>query len=308
MDAFEVRELRYFVTVAEELSFSRAAERLGMAQPPLSRAIRQMERRLGAELFRRDTRQVALTELGESLVDQARDAIEIMSALGERARRAARTTPTLVATAKPGIATEMLRRIVAAYAEVPDRPLVEILVSGYREQSAMVRDGRADVAVLGSPYDRWRLDLEVLTTQPRVAALPAGHRLALAERLHCSDLHGEPMPRWERSTRAERAYSIGRAGPSISADEAEGVPGPVVSDPTQLLEVVSLGQAVALIPQWLADRNPRDDLVYRPVSDASPYTTAIAWPEGTRSRMIADFVRTATEIYKPASARSIETA
>jgi hypothetical protein len=115
MDSFDVRELRCFVAVAEELNFSRAAERLGMAQPPLSRAIRQMERRLGANLFDRDTRQVALTDVGRTMLDEARFALDVIAGVNRRARRAALTTPTLVTTAKPGIATGMLRRIVDTY-------------------------------------------------------------------------------------------------------------------------------------------------------------------------------------------------
>ncbi|GAA2606065.1 LysR family transcriptional regulator [Actinomadura fulvescens] len=297
MDGFEVRELRYFVAVAEELSFSRAAARLGIAQPPLSRAVKQLERRLGADLFQRDTHKVTLTDLGRSLLEDARDALDVMSAVSERARRQAQAHPGLAVTAKPGAATEMLRRIVGVFTALPDVPAVEVKVSGYRQQAAMVRDGRADVALVGSPLDRWRLEFEVLKVESRVAALPAGHRLAERERLSCADLHGEPMPRCAQGSPAHRAYLQGR---DILPEEDECVPGPVVNDPEQLLEVVGFGQAVALVPAWLAGRNPRPDVVYRPVIDASPYVTAIAWRQGARSTAIAQFVRTATDLYNTA--------
>lgn len=293
MDAFDVRELRYFLAVAEELNFSRAAERLGMAQPPLSRAIRQMERRLGADLFTRDTRQVSLTPVGATLLDEARYVLEAVSAATRRTRRAAQATPTLVATAKPGVATGMLQRIVNAYAALPGTPPVEIVVSGFGEQDDMVRDGRADIALLSLPFDQRGLDAEPLTTEPRMAALPADHRLARRGTLRCHDLHSEPMPRWPHATPAEAAYWTGRDTASSAQPS-----GPVVSDPTQLLEVVGLGQAVALIPAWLAEQNPRPDIAYRPVADASPYTIAIAWPEGTRAQPIAQFVRVATELHQ----------
>jgi DNA-binding transcriptional LysR family regulator len=307
MESFDLRELRYFVAVAEELNFSRAAERLGMAQPPLSRAIRQLERRLGASLFDRDTRQVALTDVGRTMLDEARFALDVLAGVSRRARRAALTTPTLVTTAKPGIATGMLRRIVDAYAARPGAARIETVVSGYREQADMVRDGRADVALLSSYFDQRGLDAEPLTTENRVAALPADHPLARRVELECRDLEGEPMPQWPQSTPAERAYWSGLDGNARWARADEHVaetlpPGPLVSDSSQLLEVVALRQAVALIPQSLAADNPRPDIAYRPVTDATPYTIAVAWPEGSRSPHLAQFVQTATDLCQhPAS-------
>lgn len=293
MTSLEARELRYFVTVAEELNFSRAAARLGMAQPPLSRAIRQLERRLGANLFERDTHQVALTDLGRTMLDEARYALDVLAGVTRRARRAALATPTLAVTAKPGIATGMLHGIVDAYTTSPGAAHVEITVSGYREQADMLRDGRADIALLSSPFDRRGLDIEPLTTERRVAALPTGHPLTQHTELHCRDLEGQPVPRWPDTTPAEHAYWSGR-------DRTAGTDlphGPLVNDPTQLIEVVALGQAVALIPQSLADANPRPDIAYRPVADATPYTIAIAWPESTRRHHVAEFVHTATRLH-----------
>ncbi|TMR20249.1 LysR family transcriptional regulator [Nonomuraea turkmeniaca] len=291
MSGLEARELRYFVAVAEELNFSRAAERLGMAQPPLSRAIRQLERRLGADLFTRDTRQVVLTDFGATFLEEARHALEVLTAVDRRARRAAQVTPTLVATAKPGIASGMLRRVAETFRALPGACRVEIAVSGYREQADMVRDGRADVALLSLPYERRGLDSEPLASEPRVAALPADHPLTRRSELRRADLYGEPIPRWAGASEAEHAYWCGREpGNDLP-------PGPVVGDPSQLLEVVGLGQAVALVPRSVAERNPRSDVTYRPVADAAPYVIAIAWPAGRRSPAIARFVFAATDLY-----------
>ncbi|MEU4328335.1 LysR family transcriptional regulator [Nonomuraea dietziae] len=299
---FEVRELRYFRAVAEELNFSRAAERLGMAQPPLSRAIRQLERRLGVQLFERTTHHVTLTVAGLTLFDEAGRALDAMSAAARRTRRAALTTPTLVVTAKAGVATDLLRRIVEAYGELPDAPRVEIAVSGYGEQADMLRDGRADLALLGSPFDRRGLDIEPLISEPRVAALPSGHELAHRTALSCRDLAGLPMPQCPGSTASERDYWAGRDCDASQANESAErrpdvpVSGPVVHDSSQLLEAVALGQAVALIPTSLAERNLRDDVAYRPVPDASPYSIAIAWRDCTRAYWTARLVRTAVEL------------
>jgi len=301
MADLEVRELRYFRAVADELNFSRAAERLGMAQPPLSRAIRQLERRLGVQLFERTNRRVALTVAGRVLLDESEPALDAISAAARRTRRAGMITPTLVVTAKPGVATALLRRTVEAYGASPDAVEVEVAVSGFGEQADMVRDGRADVAVLGSPYDRRGLDAEPLLSEPRVAALPSGHELADRDVLRCRDLVGMPMPQWEGSSAEAREFWAGRDGETsrflaAAGPRLEPMQGPSVRDSSQLLEVVALGQAVALIPSSLAELNLRADIVYRTVSDASPYVIAIAWPDGSCARTTAAFVRTAIEL------------
>ncbi|MFC4855710.1 LysR substrate-binding domain-containing protein [Actinophytocola glycyrrhizae] len=279
MNDLEIRELRYFRAVAEELNFSRAAQRLGIAQPPLSRAIGALERKLAVRLFTRDTRRVALTEAGETLLAEA---VPILDAVTAAALRTRRANGPVVVTAKPGVASVLLKEVVA---DCPGP--VEVLVSGYGEQAALVRTGRADAALMGSPHVWPDLEAEPLVTEPRVAALPAGHPLAAARSLVVADLAGHPMPRWSRELPAEREYWTGQSSP---------VSGPEVADSSQLLEVVALGQAVALVPTSLADSYRRADLVYRPVTDASPYTLSVVWAAGRRDRELAAFVRTAVEV------------
>ncbi|MGO1049569.1 LysR family transcriptional regulator [Crossiella sp. CA198] len=288
MSEVEVRELRYFQAVAQELNFSRAAAGLGIAQPALSRAIRQLERRLGVPLFLRDTRRVELTAAGQALVTESGRVFDALSAAVHRTRRSGAVTPTVVVTAKAGVATDLLRRIVAANAAQSTEERVEVLVSGYGEQSPMLRDGRVDLALIGSPAEHAGFDVAPLLCEPRVAALPAGHELAGRVALECADLIGQPMPRWPGADLAERAYWAGR--------DHDLPDGPEVRDSSQLLEIIALGQAVGLVPSTLARLNPRSDIVYRPVRDASPYRTVIAWPAGSRSPWIARFVRVALEL------------
>jgi DNA-binding transcriptional LysR family regulator len=282
----EIRELRYFCAVAEDLNITRAAERLGIAQPPLSRAIRQLERRLGVALFDRTEHRLALTQAGETLVKEAAVVLGALDSAVRRTQRAGRPGPSLVVTAKPGVATELLHRICERSCAEPDAPELRVVVSGFGEQADMVRDGRADVAIAGC-FNGHGLDTELLTTEPRVAALATGHELAVRDVLSTADLITEPAPRWNDSALVDRNYWLGN--PDRPAD------GPVVRDTAQLLEVVALGQAVALVPASLAARNVRPDVTYRPVRDAAPYQTLALWPAGSRSPWITWFVKTALE-------------
>jgi DNA-binding transcriptional LysR family regulator len=291
MADLEVRELRYFRAVAQERSLSRAAAKLGMAQPPLSRAIGRLERRLGVRLFERDNRGVTLTAAGNTLLEEAVRILDAVSAATHRTRRAAFAEPTLVVTAKPGIAAAVLSRIVDVYRGRHAAVAVEILVTGYGEQADLVRSGRADLALVGSPHTHPGLEAEPLMREPRMAALPRDHPLAARPRLSVADLAGLPMPQWRNATPGELDYWAGRDRVPSNLPHT----GPFIDDSSQLVEVVALGQAVALIPASLAEHNRRADVVYRPVHDASPYVIAIAWADGARNQPIADFVRVASE-------------
>jgi DNA-binding transcriptional LysR family regulator len=282
----EIRELRYFCAVAEDLNITRAAERLGIAQPPLSRAMRQLERRLGVGLFDRTGHRLALTQAGEVLLKEASAVLAALDSAVRRTQHAGLLGRGLVVTAKPGVATRLLLRICERFRADPDAPQIRVVLSAFGEQADMVRDGRADLAIAAC-VDGHDLDIEFLTTEPRVAALAVGHELAGREVLSTADLLAETAPQWSDSRVVNRDYWLGN--PDRPAD------GPVVRDSAQLLDVVALGQAVALVPASLAAVNVRPDVTYRPVSDAAPYQTLVLWPAGSRSPWIARFVRTALE-------------
>ncbi|MFF4011764.1 LysR family transcriptional regulator [Streptomyces sp. NPDC001717] len=298
MNELEVRELRYFIAVAEELNFSRAAGRLGMAQPPLSKAIAQMESRLGVRLLERTTRQVSLTNAGLVLLDQARIAVDAVHAAARRARRAGQPAPRLVVAVKPAGDAGLLREILAAYREAGSHlPPPEVVVGGSGEPVAMLRDGRADVALLRSPFDGQGLDSETLVIEPRLAVLPAGHRLAGRRRLRPADLEGEPIPRWKGAAPSATAYDGREAGDGPTGPAPADPPeGPLVSGVEQLLEVVALGQAVAFLARSTTERHQRPDVVYRPVTGLSPSAVMVAWPETSRSAAVAAFVQAAHDV------------
>ncbi|MFI7252389.1 LysR family transcriptional regulator [Micromonospora chalcea] len=281
----ETRELRYFVAVAEELHFGRAARRLGIAQPPLSRAIRQLERRLGVTLLERDSRSVALTAAGSVLLREGRAALDAVAAADRRTRRAGQAAtggPGLVLATKAGASSELLPKLLGAYAAEPDAVPVEVLLCGIGEQERLLRDGRADVALLHLPFDSTTgLDTEELITEPQVAILPAGHPLAQRPHLLMAEVEALPdlpMPRWPR---ADGSYPDG--------------PGPEVRDHAQLFQLIALGRTVVVLPES-ARSLLLADLAAVPVPDAPAVTTVIAWPPHSRSRALAGLIRTATRL------------
>ncbi|MEU6040726.1 LysR family transcriptional regulator [Actinomadura sp. NPDC047616] len=279
----ETRELRYFVAVAEELHFGRAAQRLGIAQPPLSRAIQQLERRLGVKLLERTNRTVTLTEAGSVLLREGRAALDAVDAAERRTRRAALAAtgqPGLVLVTKAGASSELLSKLLDAYAAEPGAVTVDVHLCGIGEQERLLRDGRADVALLHRPFDSTvGFDTEDLRTEGQVVVLPAGHPLARRAGLRMDDvtaLPDLPLPRW----------------PGPDGTYPDG-PGPQVRDHTQLLQLVGLGRAAAVLPDSCR-AHLNADLAAVPVLDAPTVTTVIAWPPHSRSRALAGLVRAAT--------------
>jgi DNA-binding transcriptional LysR family regulator len=282
----ETRELRYFVTVAEELHFGRAAERLGMAQPPLSRAIQQLERRLGVSLLERNRRGVSLTPAGQVLLTEGRVALDATTAAARRTRRAGGAEPgprqRLVLAVKAAGSHELLQKILDAYAAEPDAVEIEVLLCGICEQGGLLRDGSADVALLHAPFNSLAgFDSEELMTEGQVAILPAGHPLSARKSMTLADLHDVadlPLARW----------------PSRDGSYAPG-PGPEIHDQTQLAQLIALGRTAAVFPEsarsWMWAEHAAV-----PLTDAVPVVTHIAWPPHSRSLALAGLVRTAVQV------------
>ncbi len=283
MNDLEVRQLRYFVAVAEELHFGRAAGRLGMAQPPLSRAIRDLERQLGVALLERTTRQVRLTAAGEVLLRDARTALEAVTAAARRARQAGSPSPRLRVALKADVDGGLLPQILDAYCADDAALPPELVLGGFGEQPQALRDGRADVGLLLRPFDDRGLDSEPLLTEPLLAALAAADPLAARTRLSLADLAGRKLP-------GGSPASHGRpAGPR--AGEA-----PPASNLAEIFSLVETGSVVFFAPASVARRYPRPGIAYRPVSDLPDSTLAVAWLQDARSPAVAAFVRAACTV------------
>lgn len=276
MDRLETRELTYFVAVAEELSFSRAATRLGISQPPLSRTIQQLERRLGVALLHRTSRRVALTPAGEVLLAEGHRILDALAATTRRTQRAGQPEPELVLVMKPGGDAGLLPTILSAYDAEPNAVPVRLLVCAVDHQERLLREGRADLALLHLPWDDpTGFACEELLVQSQVLVVPSTHRLAGRRTVRMADLAGEPLAR----------------RPGVTPTKTTGQE---IRDGGQLLELIALGRAVAVLPESISTQL-RPGLTAVPVADAAPTTLALAWPEHSRAKPLAAFVRVATE-------------
>lgn len=292
MDLLETRELAYFLAVADELHFGRAATRLGIAQPSLSKAIRNLERRLGTRLLERSSRAVALTTAGEVLASEARHALDAVSAAGRRTRRAGSQRRCLILAMKPGADAGLLPGILAAYDRDPAALPVEVIFEP--DRARLLRDGRADVAFLYRHDDPRGLDTELLLTEPAMAVLPASHPLADRSGLRMAELRGESLHR------PGGMYLIGADGRPTSTSTSAGADavagnGHAVASISELMQLIALGQGVAVLPQSLVTPL-RPDLAAIPVLDTSPSTLLLAWPAHSTSLATAAFARAASEV------------
>jgi DNA-binding transcriptional LysR family regulator len=270
MDRLETRELAYFLAVANELHFGRAAGLLGIAQPALSKAIGRLERRLGTSLFERTSRAVTLTAAGRVLAREARTVLDAVSAAIVRTQRAGTPDPHLVLAIKPGGDAGLLPAILEAYECEPAVLPIDVVFAG--DRVSMLHSGRADAALVYTPSDDIRgLDTETLLTETPVAVLPAAHRLARRKGLRMADLDGETLHHHDPS-------------------DPNGV-----GSLSELMHVIALGRTVAVLPQSLTTPL-REDLATVPVTDIPPSALMLAWPANSRSPSVAALARIVEQV------------
>ncbi|MET7647785.1 LysR family transcriptional regulator [Streptomyces sp. NPDC005426] len=240
MNHLETRELAYFVAVAETLHFSQAAERLGITQPPLSRAIAHLERRVGVPLLERTTRQVTLTAAGEIFLAECRTILAAMDTAVRKARKAAELRVTIAA--RPGSGPGVLPALLAA-SDSADGVVTDVVFT-YDEIGAL-RDGTADVALMCQTVAVPGLELMELGPEEPVVLLPVGHPLAERPFLALTEVEALPgyaaqLPNEALDTMVDRVAlghlvivvgeSVhGRLGESVRAVPVHGYP------PTQLV-------------------------------------------------------------------------
>ncbi|MFD0308706.1 LysR family transcriptional regulator [Streptomyces sp. NPDC127119] len=280
----ELRTLRYFVAVAEELHFGRAATRLHMSQPPLSRAIRRLESELGAALFDRSSAGVALTPAGALLLDEARDLLDRADRIRERVAAAAGaallTVGILGDSTDPGAL-----RLAAAHRRLHPHVEVRVRETDLTDPTCGLRAGAVDIALTRGPFDETGLAVRELRADPVGALLRADDPLARRESLKLADLTGR---RWFR-------FPAG-TDPFWQSYWSGGEPreGPVVRAVQECQQAVLWNGTVGMT---LLGHAPARGLTVVPLIDMPPSRVVLAWNQGDTNPVLGSFVRTAVAAY-----------
>lgn len=285
----DTRLVRYFAAVAEEGSLTRAAERLYVSQPALTKQIKQLEALLGVRLFTRSRTGMAPTEAGQVLAERAPALLatcdEALRDTKSAARRAARVLRIgFLASA----ANEPTQDIIARFGVVRPGWRVDMRQAAWSEPTAGLYEGEVDAALLRLPFPgQEALRVEVLLTEPRCVALPANHPLATRDAIPFRELWDEPFVAAPPETGAFRDYWL-------AADERDGRPpriGASTDQPDDWLQAIANGYGVALAPESAARFYSRPGVVYRPVIGVSPSRVGIVWPPAADTNpVVQDFV------------------
>ncbi len=277
--------MRYFVAVAEELHFGRAATRLHISQPPLSRAIKQLEADIGALLFTRSPTGVTLTPVGSVLLDEARALLDHADRLRARVGTAAGTAAITVGLLGDGTDPDTTR-LAAAYRRHHPGVDIRIRDTDLTDPTCGLRAGLVDVALTRAPFDETALTVRALRTDPVGAVLRADDPLARRDRLHLADLDGRRWFRFPPGTDpAWQSYWNG------------GRPreGPVVRAVQECLQAVLWNGTVGLAP--LGPDLP-GELTVVPLVDMAPSRVVAVWNDGDANPLIRSFVEIATAAYR----------
>lgn len=263
----ELRHLRYFITVAEELHFGRAAARLHMAQPPLSQQIRQLEEELGFQLFYRTKRSVQITEAGAVFLAECRRIMQQLDQavqLGQQVSRGERGQLVIgfVSSAAYSVLPTLLQSFRAAAPEVS----LELHELTTDQQIQWLRDRRMDVGLVRPPVDEPDFCLMPLFEEPLVVALPQQHPLTQQPNVSLKDLAGKPFVLFPRP------LAPGLYDQIISLCQQSGFSPAVVQEAIQMQTIISLVAAeigVAIVPLSLKNLQ-RTGVVYRELQEPTP--------------------------------------
>lgn len=286
----DTRLVRYFVAVADEGSLTRAAQRLFVSQPALTKQIKSLEAQLGVRLFTRSRAGMSLTEAGRALAEQAPALLASCDqALRETKSAASRAARVLRVGFLASAANESTQDIIAAFRRVRPGWRVEMRQATWSNPTAGLADGDVDAALLRVPFPgQEALRVEVLLTEPRWVVLPTGHPLAARARIDFRELLDEPFVAAPAETGSWRDYWL-------ATDERDGHPahiGATAEQSEDWLQAIANGYGVALAPESSTRFYARPDVVYRPVDGVSPSQVGVAWPPaGDDNPVVRDFVR-----------------
>lgn len=277
-----MRDLRYFVAVAEELHFTNAAQRLHIAQPTLSRQIRQLERQLDVVLFDRNQRSVALTVAGKELLDGARKILDLWQDTNESLQEAGEVL-------RIGLHATLGRGILGELESASGHRLAAHLAT-WSDSSCGLAGRQADLALLWLPLHegnryRWRS----IRTEPRWVLLPEGHRLADRDTVAFTDIADEPFLALPAQAGGAREFWLGN-------DAREGQSARIGGEATTVenrLEAVTLGLGICLLAQNDVPLYRWPGVVVRPVTGLAPGELAVVWRADDTRQTILEFAKRA---------------
>jgi DNA-binding transcriptional LysR family regulator len=286
------RLLRYFVMVADELHFTQAAERLHVAQPALSKAIRRLERELGLPLFARSRHGVALTAAGLALLPAARAVLADLDCGLRAAREAQRAAAAELRVGyHSSVGPDLLQPMIERFTRLRPGWQVELRAGDWSDPAGAVLDGRADAALLRLPVPGQQdLDTVTIRRDRRWVALPAGHRLAARDSVELADLAREPFIALPAGSGPFRDFWL--------ATDQLGQPPAIAAEVTSTddwFEAIATGRGIAMLAETSTRVHQRAGVVYRLVTDASPSELVVAWPAGRTDPVLRDFVTAVTE-------------
>lgn len=293
----ESRQLRYFVTVARERNFTRAAEKLHIAQPPLSRQIQALEEEFGVSLFDRSKRPLTLTDAGRLLFEQSVHVLDRMDEMKSMLRRLVEAERShfaigFVASTLYGYLPEVIRRYRAVRPDV-ELTLLELTTM---EQLAALKEGRIDVGFGRIPLDDSGIERVLLRNEKLCAALPQTHRLAGREGpVLLAELADDSLvvyPKSPRPSFADQVLALYRERNLRPAAVLE------VRELQTALGLVAAESGICLVPASV-ERLRRDNVIYRPLGEVGAVSPIImSFRKGEKSTQIALLLRLVKEMYQ----------
>ncbi|MFC3964150.1 LysR family transcriptional regulator [Nocardia jiangsuensis] len=279
-----LRDLRYFVAVAEELHFTNAAQRLHIAQPTLSRQIRQLERQLDVVLFDRNQRSVALTVAGKELLDGARKILELWENTNSSLQEAGEVL-------RVGIQSALGRGLLNELESASGHRLA-LHAASWTDGSSGLAGRQADLALVWLPLpDPNRYRWQVLRSEPRWVLLPETHPLADQDRIEFTDIADEIFVALPAEAGAVRDFWVG----NDARHGRQARIGAEATTPEDRLEAVSLGLGVCLLAENNVPMYRWPGLAARPVAGLPPCELAVAWRADDSRPTILEFAARATD-------------
>jgi len=287
----ELRELRYFLAVAEELNFTRAAERLHLAQQALSAAIRRLEEQIGVQLFTRSTRHVALTAAGEALVVSARHVLESAAEAVDEVARVGdgRSGRLIIGFSTAAGAVPKSRELIRRFSQrAPDVDL-RLVEHDFSDPMAGLTAGTTQVAIVFAPLTDARLESLTVFEDVRHVALPASHPLAANAEIDAADL---AELAWLRVPAGDSAWTRFWFRHPMGHDAT----GAEIRTADEWVPAIESGRGVAWTMPTVMANFPDTEIVTVPVRGIERGAVVLAWRSEDRDPVVAEFVRSAHEM------------